>query len=363
MMEDILRKLVGFPTVSGDRIAMHELLRYVADFVSARGMDVTWFDSNGFESVVAVPAGRAGLKAPAVMLGAHADVVPAEPGQFTLSVDEGKYLGRGVYDMKFAIAAYLHIIDDIKDSINAYDIGLMVTSDEELGGENGVGEIVNNGYLPKVCLLPDGGENWQIQTGSKGILLYEIVVEGKSAHGSRPWLGDNAITKALGLLDEISLLFPKIPTPGSNTISLTKIQSGEAINQIPNAAKMTIDVRAVDSHEYKKLDRNIREICKRNNASCTCVSEGAPTSFNLEDPMLAPFAKHIAAVTGTRVEGFFAMGSSDARYFVPYGVPVISVYPPGGNIHGDGEWIGVTALGQFKEITRRYLDEVALTKS
>jgi succinyl-diaminopimelate desuccinylase len=359
-MEDTLRKLVAFPTVSGDAKAMHELLEYVADFVTQRGMHVVWFNSNGFESIVATV--KPDHKTPKVMLGAHADVVPAESPMFTLRQEDGKYIGRGVLDMKFAIASYLQVIDDIQHDLEMYDIGLMITGDEEVGGRDGVAVLIDAGYLPQVCILPDGGDNWQIQTGSKGILIYEITVEGKSAHGSRPWLGDNAITKILGVLDEIAALFPKVPTPETNTISLTKIKSGKALSQIPNAAKMTLDVRTLNSREYQRLDYEIRQICKRNNALCTNVSDGAPTSFDLNNPLIAPFAALITEVTGQPMAGYFAMGASDARYYIPYGTPIISVYPTGGNIHGDDEWLDVMAFGQFRDILRQYLDEVALTK-
>src|ERR1051326_2061023 len=137
--EDILRKLIAFPTVSGDAEAMHQLLEYVSSFVTQRGMHVVWFKSNGFESIVATV--KEGHKTPKVMLGAHADVVPAEAAMFTLRQEEGKYIGRGVLDMKFALASYLQIIDDIKDDLDAYDIGLMVTSDEEVGGLDGVAKL------------------------------------------------------------------------------------------------------------------------------------------------------------------------------------------------------------------------------
>lgn len=356
-MEHILQKLIAYPTVTGNAKAMHELLSYVANFVEQRGMYVEWLESNGFESIVATT--KPGHKTPVVMLGAHADVVPARASMFELRQEAGRYYGRGVLDMKFALAAYLQIIDDIKDDIIDYDIGLMVSSDEEIGGRNGVATVVSAGYLPQVCILPDGGDNWQVQIGSKGFLLYEIGATGASTHGSRPWLGDNAITKLLVLLDEISALFPKVTSAETNTISLTKINAGEAPSQIPNAATMVIDIRTTDAQQYQQIDRAVRDICQRNRATCKSVSDGAPTSFSLEDPLIAPYAALITQNTGIPVKGYFTLGTSDARYFVPYGIPVISVYPTGGGIHGEDEWLDVDAFQKFHRITRAYLDEVA----
>src|ERR1043166_9191828 len=99
-MEDILRKLVAFPTVTGDQTAAHEAIDYIAGFLTARGMHLERFDSNGYESVIATV--RPGHKNPKVLLAAHLDVVPAPDEMFGMRLKDGKYIGRGVLDMKFA---------------------------------------------------------------------------------------------------------------------------------------------------------------------------------------------------------------------------------------------------------------------
>ncbi len=356
-MEEILRKLISYRTVSGDADAMRQLLDFVADYVTQRGMHVQRYEWNGYESLIATVL--PGNKTPKVMLAAHADVVPADEPMFTMRTEDGKHIGRGVLDMKFAIAAYLQIINDIQNDLGRYDIGLMLTSDEEMGGDNGVAKLLDEGYLPQVFVLPDGGDNWQVQTGSKGILLYEISLVGKSAHGSRPWLGDNALLKLIAVLDEIAAMFPRHPQPDTSTISLTQMTGGQAPNQIPGTARMTIDVRAAGSEEYRRIASGINAICRQHDARCKLVSEGAPTSFSLKDPLIAPFVRHITDVTGIPVEGFYAPAASDARFVVPYGIPCILAYPTGGGHHGPEEWIDSIACQQFAVITRRYLDEVA----
>jgi succinyl-diaminopimelate desuccinylase len=356
-MEDILRQLVAFPTVSGNKQAAHELLEYVANFVQARGMHVTRYEWEGFESLVAtVTPGR---KTPKVMLAAHADVVPGSDKLFTLREAHGKYYGRGVLDMKFALAAYLQIIDDIRDSIRGYDIGLMVTTDEEVGGRKGVAKLVDEGYIPEVCILPDGGDNWQVQTSSKGMWLFEIAAKGRAAHGSRPWLGENAITKLLIALDEIAALFPKHPHPDTNTITLSKFTGGEAMNQVPSRASMMVDIRTVNSAEHARIYDEVVHVCRKHALEYEFIGDAAPTRFDLKDPFIAPFAKLITQETGIIVRGYHALGASDVRFYVPYGVPCISVYPTGGHLHADGEWIDIKAMEQFKIITEKYLAKMA----
>jgi acetylornithine deacetylase/succinyl-diaminopimelate desuccinylase-like protein len=357
-MENILRKLVAFPTVSGDAAAMHDLLEYVSDFLITRGMHVERYESRGYESLVATT--RQGNKRPAVMLGAHADVVFADSSMFDMQTQNGKYVGRGVLDMKFALASYLLLVDQLQNSLENYDFGIMVTGDEETGGRNGVAKLLAEGYLPQVCLLPDGGENWQIQTASKGSLQFNISLLGKTAHGSRPWLGENALVKLLAVLDEIASHFPRHPHPDTNTITLSVINGGEAANQVPGRATMSIDIRTVNMAEHDRLRTLVFDICRAQQAVCELPVDAVPTSFDLKNRWIAPYAKHVYAVTGTKVHGSKTLGSSDARYFIPHDVPVISLYPTGGNLHADGEWIGIEALRHFHEITIRYVKEMAL---
>jgi acetylornithine deacetylase/succinyl-diaminopimelate desuccinylase-like protein len=223
--------------------------------------------------------------------------------------------------------------------------------------------LVNEGYLPKVCILPDGGDNWQVQTGSKGMFLFEISVKGKTAHGSRPWLGDNALVKLIMVLDEIAALFPKYPHPDTNTISLTTINGGQSINQLPGRAKMTLDVRVLNSAEYARIHEAVLRICEHHQATCAIASDGVPTSYSLDNPYIAPYATIVTDVTGLPMRGFFAMGASDARYFVPFGTPCILTYPTGGSLHAEGEWIDAEAFLQFRVIISRYIEEMAKTSS
>jgi acetylornithine deacetylase/succinyl-diaminopimelate desuccinylase-like protein len=360
-MEEILRKLISFPTVSGDAYAMHQLLNYVAAFVSRRGMHVEWFESNGFESIVAtVVPGKKNAK---VMLAAHADVVPADEELFELRKRDGAYFGRGVMDMKGALAAYLQIIDDIQDRLQDYDICLVVTTDEEVGGKNGTAKLIQEGYIPEVCIIPDGGEQWQVPTLTKGFWAFDISAEGKTAHGSRPWLGVHALDRLLGGLAEIRTLFPAPEDMDfdSNTLTLARVEAGTpgVYNQVPDRASMTIDVRTAAVEDYERLYTEIVKICDKHNLTYSNPADGYPAAFDLKNELIAPFVRHIEAVTGVTVTGSRTLGSNDTRYFTPHGVQCISFYPEGNDLHGPGEYLVVEGLEQMREVIARYLEEIA----
>src|SRR5438876_614410 len=152
-MRDILADLIAFPTVSGNLAASHEALDYIEHSLAQHGLHIQRHSWNGYPSLVATTQHT---KNPRVLLAAHLDVVPAPPELFKLTKRGGKFYGRGTCDMKFAIAAYLQLIDDLSEDLNAYDLGIMITADEEIGGKDGVKALLEKGgYRADVCVLPD----------------------------------------------------------------------------------------------------------------------------------------------------------------------------------------------------------------
>jgi succinyl-diaminopimelate desuccinylase len=73
---------------------------------------------------------------------------------------------------------------------------VLITGDEEIGGYNGarsaLGEI-NCDF----CIALDGGRVDKIVVKEKGILRLKVVARGKTAHGARPWQGENAIERLM----------------------------------------------------------------------------------------------------------------------------------------------------------------------
>lgn len=354
-LEDLLRQLVAIPTVTGNYDANHDALDYIDSFLAKRGMHITRLERNGIESLVATTRKT---KTPKVALMAHLDVVPGSEELFSLREENGKYYGRGTLDMKFAIASYLKIVDDLQADLTAYDFGIFITTDEEAGGVDGSGYLASSGYLPKVCILPDGGDDWQIQTYSKGFLYLSVSVEGQPAHGSRPWLGDNAILRLHDILTEIRALFSE-PHPEANTLNVGRIHGGNTINQVADYAEVLLDIRCVTEEESLRLRQALGSICKKYQAKYTEIIVGAATSFSLDDPFIAPFAKLITEKTGVEVVGSRTLGSNDARYFAIHDIPVISLYPKGGRHHGPGEWLDKESHALFTDITCEYVMKIA----
>jgi len=357
-MDQYLQKLISFKSNSNDQAACRETLRYIADFCAGHGLHVKEYDFNGVASFVATV--KPNDLAPKVMLIAHIDVVPGEPQSYTLTEKDGNYYGRGVYDMKSAAANYMHVLDMLGDDLKNYDLGIMMVSDEELGGRNGVEQLVAEGYRPGICILPDGGQNWDIETLAKGFIQGDIDVAGKAAHGARPWEGDSAIIKLVRVLNEVSHLFDE-NAMHTSSLNVGMIHGGEAINQIPAHASAALDIRYVKHEDYTHLTGAITDICARYGATFTERVIGTPCVTDLKHPQVVPFVESIAKITGHEATGTMSYGGSDARFFAAVGVPCILTHPEGGEQHAAGEWISKKGFEQFTKVIFDYLHKVAKT--
>ncbi len=355
-MEDLFRNLVAIPTVSGDE-SSDAALSYIADYLDQRGMYVHRYRSNGFGSLVATT--KKDAKHVKLLLAAHIDVVPAPDELFRLRTHQGQYRGRGVFDMKFAIAAYMHAIDSLQKKLGQYDIGIMITSDEEIAGQNGVKYLLERGYGADVCLLPDGADGWHVEAQCKGVWHVRATAEGESAHGSRPWEGENAADKLLQFVNAVQNYVPMPQKHTDTTVVLTQLQTGTANNQLPDEATAVFDIRFLNG-TYNDLKRQLRTFAKAYDVRLKTEMFSEAVHHDMDSPYVAEWEKVVKRVRGeTKNEYALSFGASDARYLVASGIPTIVTRPDGGNQHGDNEWIDKKGTHEFAECVMRYIKNIA----
>lgn len=357
--QQLLKDLVAMPTVTSDKQANKSAVSYIGKFLEERGMYVDRYESDGYASLVA--STRREHKRPIVMLSAHTDVVPSADGDYSLAIKDGKYRGRGVMDMKFAIASYLWLADKLQDEIQSYDFGIMITSDEEVGGSNGTGMLVQQmGYHPLVAIVPDSGENWQLETFAKGVQWIRLEANGKSAHASRPWEGESAISRLLQALHEIERLAPSSPRPEDTIISIGTIEGGTTANQIPQAASAVLDIRFGSMDDYDMIYSKIRKICKAHGVQDQLVVNDPPCINNPKNQYIKPFINIVTQHTGEKHKTSYSYAATDGRYFGAVGTPCIIIQPPSGGHHTEHEWLSARGFDQFCTILEQYMRQVAL---
>jgi succinyl-diaminopimelate desuccinylase len=360
-----LAELVSMPTITDDIVANGMCLDYIQEYLAGRGMHTERFNLMGHGALVA--SSRTGnAKNPAVLLAGHVDVTPAETHLFKLEKRDGKLFGRGVYDMKGAVAAYMQLVDDLKDRLADYDFAIMLTTDEEYGGRtgsNGTRDLVAAGYRAGICILPDSAApGWDVEKVAKAAWRFELVAKGKAAHGSRPWEGESASFKLIQALHELRERF-KGHGPETDILNIGLIHGGEAFNQIPANMTAGVEIRFIDLATYPVHLKYIQEICTKYDVTYVEHVVNTPAKADLTSPLLVAYADSVQKVTGRRPEPIISMAGTDAQFFVQAGVPYIVSCPQGGGHHGPNEWIDHQSYLQFVPILRTFLDKVARQKA
>lgn len=356
----LLRELVAFPTLSGDFSANNKALKYIGTFLAERGLHIRQFESEGYRSIIATI--KPNDTRPTIMLSAHIDVVPAGREQFALSAKGDELHGRGALDMKSAIASYMWLVDQLQHELDKYNFGIMITSDEEIGGQHGARLLLEQeGYLPKVVIIPDGGENWQFERFAKSVQWIKLESAGKSAHASRPWEGDSAIQRLLGALREVEVLAPANPSPEDTLLSVGTIEGGITANQISASASAMLDVRCGNILDYEQMYPRIQEICARHGVKSRLLVSDPPCVNDMNDPYIQTFRSLVTAATGRPADSCFGYGATDGRFFSKAGVPCIITSPPGKGRHQDSEWISSQGFDHFCAILKQYVQKIGAT--
>lgn len=358
-MDPLLQEIIAIRSVCGNVAESEQIIALFEAKLRELGLHTNWHSKRRFPSLVATTKAT---KTPKVMLYAHMDVVDAPTSLFQLRLEGGKYYGRGVLDMKSAAANYIHVLEEMKPMLDKYDIGVMLTTDEEYFGMYGAGMLMQEGYKPEVCIMPDSafGLGWDIEQFAKGCWFANVTSLGISAHGSRPWEGSSASIKLIKALQQIESLFKDMQRPETATLNIGILQAGNSVNQIPAAAMASLDIRFADYDVYKYLKREISAICDRFDVNLrTARKANKPTFSDLSHPLIASFMNHVEIQTGVTPKPFKAHGSTDARFLAEKHIPCILLSPPGGGAHSNDEWIDKQGYEQFRIILRNYLDEVA----
>jgi acetylornithine deacetylase/succinyl-diaminopimelate desuccinylase-like protein len=190
-----------------------------------------------------------------LILAGHTDVVPAEgeweTRPFSLVRRGETLIGRGVCDMKGALAAY---VGGLKVAARHVDldhtpVSLVVTGDEEVGSPRGMVPLLEEGHVTgrwAVCGEPTGLD---VFTGNRGVAWLRIKIGGRGGHAGLPHACDNPVTvaaRAATALDALPLSARDDrfdPSTPSLTVTSMRVDGEPAINTIPDAVWLSIDRR------------------------------------------------------------------------------------------------------------------------
>jgi len=358
-LDYILKKLVSFKTLSSDHVENRRALGWIQTQLKNLPLYSELIEINDTPSLVITTQKT---KTPRLWLQGHLDIVPGSAETLKLAIEDGKIIGRGTFDMKYAIASYIVLVQELSDKLPDYDFGVMITTDEEIGGQNGVRALLEKGYTSKAAFLPDGGKDWQYVSASRGIWHLQATYRGESNHGSRPWLGKNAIVGLMRFTEELLALFPSEPCGVKdhfhNSITVGVMRGGEATNQIPDGAAAQYDIRYL-IEDYEKLQVAVQKLQEKYpEVTLTTIAEGSGYRVDTKDSF---FKMYDAVLKSHGVTPSFNIthGSSDARYFTQHDIPTIVLRPAGGGHHSEYEWLDLAGFHLFHEVLKDFVDKAA----
>ena len=189
-----------------------------------------------------------------LVLHGHMDTVPIgnpdswDHDPFASEIVDGLLYGRGACDMKGPVAALTETLIQYTEEKHSTPLLFLATSDEE-SGCSGAEEVAKSGELDGVkfgvCAEPT---DLQVLVGEKGMFWSKVIAEGKSAHGSRPEEGVNAVQLCMDALNAITsepYPYEQHDLLGSPTINIGMIQGGIKINVVAAHCEAQVDMRTV----------------------------------------------------------------------------------------------------------------------
>ncbi len=295
-----------------------EIVSYIAEYLDKYGIEHEVHASDPKKpNIVAKLKGKSDHK---VLWVGHIDVVPeGKPEAWKYPAYDGVIKGgivhgRGSSDMKGSCAAAMVSARILSKMRLPHPVEFWFTSDEEIGGGAGAKWLAESGrFKGDVCIIGDGNGGGaaspSIDLGCKGGAQTRLIAKGKTAHGSTPFLGDNAITKLIKVIPEVykignyKLELPedlnkpirdsvKFYMGAATTPELQKavrrmfnypsvtcniISGGVKINVVPDYAEAEFDIRLTPGASVSAVRKEIDRLVKAANVPGVEVASGKET--------------------------------------------------------------------------------------
>jgi succinyl-diaminopimelate desuccinylase len=348
--------------VNDERLLAERLIAYDTskqeELVAAAGFVKGWLESrditvheqehNGLPVLVA-DVGPTEDDAPSVIFHGHLDVVPGHTEQFEPRVEGDHLIGRGAYDMKGGLAAMMCALTDLERQ-ERVGVRLVCVPDEESEelDERSTDAIVARGLTGDFAIT---GEPTDMHIGveAKGVLAMRMEVHGRSAHSSTPWLGDNAVLKAIDAFRAIeSLPFARESSDlfDRPSINLGRIEAGKAVNMVPDECAMAVDVRYLPGQNPREI---LDQISTLDGIEVTRTFIHPPVIVSRQDRYVRALRDAVARSSpDTETMSVGRDGASDAASFIGAGIPAVEFGPVGAGHHGPEEWVSLASLQRYR---------------
>ena len=262
--ESIVQFLKEFIAIKSVSYNEGQAIRFLENKMKEFGFDEVKIDKVG--NIL----GRVGYGKTVLLYDAHIDTVqPGEVGEWGFNpleaqVSNGIVHGRGAVDDKGCLVGITYAGKAIKALGLKGDFTLWISG--SVAEEGVTGACVEAMMLESTDLKPDfvlvaEASESRLIRGHKGKALLKITVPGKCAHASSAWRGENALIKALPIIEGIDKFDDCAEDSflGKGTIEVTNVEcKTPSLNTIPGEVTVMCDRRISCGESEEQLLNEVK---------------------------------------------------------------------------------------------------------
>ena len=250
-------------------------------------------------------------------------------------VEDGKFFGCGIFDMKSGIVLMLEALGYVAASGKrpTHSVTILLSCDEEVGSFTGRELVEREAQKATACFVVEPSAAGRVKTGRKGTGMFTLKAQGVPAHaGLEPERGASAI---LELARQIEVLHSLGDLRAGTTVNVCTVRGGTTTNVIPEHAECSVDVRFTSATEAERIDKAVRGLKAFDDRVRLDITGGVnrpPMERTAAVEALFEKAKTIAAGFDYDLGETQVGGASDGNFVAALGVPILD----GLGIAGDG---------------------------
>lgn len=333
----IAEDLIRYHSTNNNQEQLSAIVEHVAGIFSDSEFFIKKFSHNGIPSILITTMET---KRPDILLNGHLDVVKAYPDQFQPEVKNGYLYGRGAVDMKLFDAVAIQVLLDLHEKHPDMSVGAYFSCDEEVGGVDGAGKFIEDGYSSRLLINGDAGVDYALVTGSKGILRFKMIAETKPGRPAYPWEGINAAQVLIDGFNKIQQRFSDSHKANADdnwysTYSIGRIETAQHPSGLPYKAQMVLGINFIDDLSYDELFEELQTlvpdlVLEKVNVAERLEVDGGNGVYQ---KFLSLAEKHFGTSFIVKKDN----GSSDAKFFKNAMDEIIIVKMPGEGAHEPDE--------------------------
>ena len=353
---ELVSKLVAIDSVNPSLVpggaGEREIAAFVTEWARDAGLRAEVLEGTpGRPSVLVRAPGAGGGRT--LLLCGHCDTVTVEGMRepHTPRVDGDRLYGRGAYDMKAGLAAALVACREAATRGLAGDVIVAAVADEE-HASLGIQEVL--GVVSADAAIVTEPTELELVVAHKGFVWFEVEVMGRSAHGSRPHLGLDAIVKIGPILTAIGGLDAQLearthPLLGRPSVHASVIRGGEELSSYPARCMVQLERRTLPGETAADVEAELGSLLDACRAADPELVAAQRTLLVREPFEVAEDAEIVGLVrdaVAASLEVPPKIGGAsywaDAAFIAAAGIPTVMLGPGGDGAHAAEEWVSIS---------------------